>query len=194
MSFREPLTSATDVDTGAPGVASVYMTQGGTPGGTVYGLVGFRDGFPSDTDATITRTTSASGHDGTSSGGLAIKGGTYGPGVAAPELDLNVESDSPGFWRPVARLFGLELRPSTSGFATFTTDSGGNGFLPHGLGQIPTGVLITPGPQLSGLLSNIVAISWTTADSTNFSFYVHRTDTSAALASQTVRLSWHAFV
>lgn len=243
MGFRNPVTTATDVDTGQPDGAGVRVYQKAVTGGTA-GVVEFRDGIAGDTPSTLTAQANLVPQGGgytAQGGGFAMDAGSFN-GVDGPKWDLRVEEAGAGGYRPVARLTGADVvdiaglpvpvnstderaaaladrgnakgttvirldtpdareerwdgtkwRASTQGHESLTSDAGGNIVVPHGLGAVPTKVLVTPGAQLSDLLQRIVDFTWTNADAFSFVVVLRREDTNAVLGPQTVRFSWQAF-
>jgi hypothetical protein len=108
MGFRNPITTATDVDTrttiGRPGI---YTTETVDGSGNTTASLHLTDGFAADAEALLSRTAAVNTHTQGQSltGGVAVKGGSYG-GVTAPELDLSVESAAAGGTQAVGRLRG----------------------------------------------------------------------------------------
>lgn len=89
---------------------------------------------------------------------------------------------------------GVAWRWARRALTNGTTDASGFLVIPHGLGVTPSGVIASSGPQASDLLNRIVAVNVVSWDSSNFTAYVKRTDTSSALPSNQVQLCWEAFV
>jgi hypothetical protein len=89
---------------------------------------------------------------------------------------------------------GVAWRWARRALTNGTTDSSGFLVIPHGLGATPSGVITGSGPQASDLLNRIVSVNAVSWDSSNFTAYVKRTDTSAALISNQVQICWEAFV
>lgn len=89
MGFKNPLTSATVVDTGDGAPAGVRIYQSTDGRGNPQGVIELDDGVAGDAPSTITVTS----FGGLGGGSLAIKTGTFG-GVAGPELDLYVDQGS----------------------------------------------------------------------------------------------------
>lgn len=96
MGFRNPVTSATAVDTGAGGSAGVRLYQGEAAPGVPQGIAEWRTGLM-DRNATVTLS------GGTGGSNYRIDGGAA-QGLSAPKIDLNVESAPAGGYRSVARI------------------------------------------------------------------------------------------
>lgn len=100
MGFRDPVTSATDVDTGRGlADAGVRLFQDLSIPSVPRGVAEWRTGLM---DRNATAELSGGGSGGSN---FAISGGAT-EGVNAPELDLNVEGAGIGGYVPVARLLG----------------------------------------------------------------------------------------
>lgn len=103
MGFRNPITSATAVDTRAAAATAgvrVYETPNPDGTGSSYGVVEWSDGRAGDVPARAVQVASPLPRGVTDPfGRWTISGGTYqtpsGP-VAAPSLSLGVEQDPPG--------------------------------------------------------------------------------------------------
>lgn len=108
MGFRNPLTSATAVDTGQPTSAGVRTYQQATSTGT-RGVVEFRDGITGDAPSRLTAQANLVPQGGggyTAQGGfLELAAGSWN-GVTGPALTLAVEENPTGGYRSQARLSG----------------------------------------------------------------------------------------
>lgn len=81
------------------------------------------------------------------------------------------------------------------GYFVGTTDAGGFLVVPHSLGAAPgSGVQLTSGSQNTDLLARVLTLSVSSWDSSNFTVYAHRSDTSAALGTNSIQFSWTASV
>lgn len=89
---------------------------------------------------------------------------------------------------------GSAWRWTRTGFGSGTTDAGGHLIVPHSLGQIPTGVVMTHANGATDLLERVATFNVASWDSSNFVLYAHRSDTSAVLPTQPINFSWIAFV
>lgn len=90
---------------------------------------------------------------------------------------------------------GSSWRFANEGFKSATSDASGYVTVAHGLGQAPTGVIITPGDHVSDLLDRVASLVWTgSADAVNFVARLRRNDTNAWLGSNPTTFSWRAFV
>lgn len=110
MTFREPLTSASDVDTRAGTDAGGVVIYELPPDdwGRTFGAIEFRDGIPGDTPGQLTQQATPQPRSATDTyGRMTLDGGTYGiPGggtMTAPSLRLGIEQRSPDDGTPVVR-------------------------------------------------------------------------------------------
>ena len=89
---------------------------------------------------------------------------------------------------------GSAWRWEKRGLTMGTTDNSGHLVIPHGLGASPTGVIVSSGAQATDLLERVLAVNCSNSDVNNFVVYAHRSDTSAALPNNLIRVVWNAFV
>lgn len=205
MGFRNPITSATAVDTGQPAGAGIRMYQGSDATG-VFGVIESRDGIAGDTNAQIIDRANLVPQGGgyTQQGRtFTIKAGTANGVPAGPELDLNVEGLPAGGFGPVARLKNAGLvidSPGTrvqgyvpllgaAGIFTGNTDASGLVTITHSLGVIPTSMSLTPG---DGPVRHLIKPVLITMTASQAQVLVIRTDTSAAIANNPVTVWWIA--
>lgn len=112
MTFRDPLTSATAVDTRTgTQTAGVRMYEAPNPDTNLpVGIVEWDDGFTGDVPAQAIQTAVPNPRSLTTPyGRLATKGGSYATPVglvAAPEFDLSVDQDAAGNPYPQAKIVG----------------------------------------------------------------------------------------
>jgi hypothetical protein len=118
MGFRRTITTATDVDTGTPTGAGVKVYETSDANGNQFGVVEFRDGLFGDAPAQVMGKAFLSSRGAVATGGgLSLVAGSYN-GTTGPELDLSVESDPAGGYRPVARLLHADLAPQATAFVS----------------------------------------------------------------------------
>lgn len=79
------------------------------------------------------------------------------------------------------------------GVASVTADAGGNAIIPHGLGVIPTVVVMTLSTGNTAAVNQVAKLVRTTMDASNFVVNVIRSDTGAVLPGL-IKFDWLAMV